>query len=126
MTFADTAVTNGTRYFYKVAAVNSVGEGGLSGEASATPSATTPPGAPTNLTATQAKPHGVTLKWTAPTTTGGSAITGYQILRSTTAGQETFLVAVGKDLQGNRVQRAHLSLGRLVLALDCLQTTYIW
>jgi predicted phage tail protein len=95
VTFADTGVTNGTPYFYKVSAVNSVGEGGLSGEASATPTATAPPGAPTNLTATQAKPHGIALKWTAPSNAGGSAITGYQILRSTTAGLETFLVAVG-------------------------------
>jgi fibronectin type 3 domain-containing protein len=36
-TFTDTSVTNGTKYFYKVAAVNAVGVSGLSIEVSATP-----------------------------------------------------------------------------------------
>ena len=35
--FDDTAVSNGTTYYYKVSAVNSVGEGALSNERSATP-----------------------------------------------------------------------------------------
>ncbi len=35
--YTDSSVTNGTEYFYKVSAVNSVGEGPLSNEASATP-----------------------------------------------------------------------------------------
>jgi fibronectin type 3 domain-containing protein len=39
--FDDTAVTNGTTYYYKVSAVNAVGEGSLSNEASATPTQTT-------------------------------------------------------------------------------------
>ena len=38
-TYADTAVTNGTRYFYVVTASNLSGESGSSGEASATPKA---------------------------------------------------------------------------------------
>jgi large repetitive protein len=42
-TFTDTTVTNGTTYFYKVAAVNSAGVSGLSNEASATPAATSNP-----------------------------------------------------------------------------------
>ena len=37
-TYADTGLTNGTTYYYKVAAVNSAGTSGLSAEASATPS----------------------------------------------------------------------------------------
>jgi len=97
LTYQDLAVTNGTRYFYTVAAVNSVGTGALSNEASATPSGTaaTVPGAPTSLTAAPLKPRGVLLSWTAPSSNGGSAITGYQIFRSTTAGGEVFLVSVG-------------------------------
>jgi hypothetical protein len=39
--YADASVTNGTTYWYQVSAVNSVGEGPLSNELSATPSATT-------------------------------------------------------------------------------------
>jgi PKD repeat protein len=39
-TFTDTGLTNGTTYYYKVAAVNSVGVGALSNEVSATPMGT--------------------------------------------------------------------------------------
>ena len=38
-TYTDASVTNGTTYFYKVAAVNGVGGGALSNELSATPAA---------------------------------------------------------------------------------------
>src|SRR6478752_6103894 len=37
LTYTDTAVSNGTTYFYKVAAINSAGAGALSNERSATP-----------------------------------------------------------------------------------------
>jgi hypothetical protein len=42
LTYTDTAVTNGTTYFYKVAAINSAGTGALSNERSATPNAASP------------------------------------------------------------------------------------
>jgi fibronectin type 3 domain-containing protein len=38
---------------------------------------------------------GVTLTWLAPSSNGGSGVTGYRIYRSTTTGTETFLIAVG-------------------------------
>ena len=56
----------------------------------------TVPGAPRNLSAKPASPRGVTISWQAPTSNGGSAITGYRISRSTSSGTETFLIAVGK------------------------------
>src|SRR6478672_6922309 len=50
--FTDSSVTNGTPYFYRVAAVNAVGTSPFSAEASATPRATgTPPSAPQSLAA---------------------------------------------------------------------------
>ncbi|MGC9014780.1 MAG: fibronectin type III domain-containing protein, partial [Thermoproteota archaeon] len=42
--YEDTSVTNGVTYYYKISAVNSVGEGPMSNEVSATP---TPPSLPT-------------------------------------------------------------------------------
>jgi predicted phage tail protein len=99
--YTDTGVSNGTTYYYKVAAVNSVGTGGLSNELSATPVApvgTTAPSAPQNLAASGAKPHGVNLSWGAPASNGGSTITGYQIWRGTAAGAETLLASVGTVL----------------------------
>jgi fibronectin type III domain protein len=49
--YDDTTAANATKYYYRVAAVNSVGEGTLSNEASATPSASPPPPLPFPRTA---------------------------------------------------------------------------
>jgi hypothetical protein len=89
--YDDTAVSNGTTYYYKVSAVNGVGEGPQSNEVSSTPA--TVPGAP-SLSASPASGKGVILSWTSPPS-GGSAITGYRIYRSTSAGGEGFLTSVG-------------------------------
>ena len=43
LTFTDTGLTNGTTYFYKVAAINSAGTGSLSNEVSAKPVASSTP-----------------------------------------------------------------------------------
>jgi hypothetical protein len=90
--YSDTAVTNGTTYYYEVSAVNGVGEGAKSAEASATPA--TKPGAPQNLTAHQATSKGVNLNWAAPAANGGAAITGYMLNRSTRSGQETSYLTI--------------------------------
>jgi titin len=82
--YTDTAVTNGTRYFYAVSAVNAIGEGTRSTERSATPNApATVPGTP-SLTATAGNAQ-VGLSWTAPAN-AGSPITGYRLYRGTTSG----------------------------------------
>jgi fibronectin type 3 domain-containing protein len=85
--YADTAVTAGTKYYYKVTAVNAKGGSGFSNEASATPTVATVPGAPQNLAAVSAA-NGISLTWSAPASNGGSQITSYQIFRGTRSGGE--------------------------------------
>jgi fibronectin type 3 domain-containing protein len=85
---ADTGLTNGQAYYYKVSAVNAAGEGPRSGEAAATPSG--PPSAPRGLAATRGDRQ-VQLAWQAPSNDGGSAVTGYKLYRGTTSGGESFL-----------------------------------
>ncbi|MEJ0099077.1 MAG: hypothetical protein WDO12_04765 [Pseudomonadota bacterium] len=79
--YTDSTVTNGTTYFYVVAAINSVGASPDSTQVSATPqAATTAPMAPTGLAATAGNAQ-VALTWTA--STGASS---YLVKRSTTSG----------------------------------------
>jgi CSLREA domain-containing protein len=95
--YTDTSVTNGTTYFYTVAAVNSVGTGAQSNELSATPgAASSAPGAP-SLTSASGSSGSVSLQWSVPASDGGSAITGYNVYRATSSGNETLLASVGNQ-----------------------------
>ena len=81
-TDSHTGLTAGTTRHYRVYAINSVGESAQpSNVISATTSTTAPtaPDAPTSLTATASGQTTINLSWTAPSSTGGSPITGYRI-----------------------------------------------
>jgi hypothetical protein len=79
--YVDTSLTNGTKYFYVVSAVNASGESANSAEVSATPTAPqTPPPTPTNLQATAGNAQ-ISLSWSAST-----GATSYNVNRSTTSG----------------------------------------
>ncbi len=78
-TYTHSGLDANTTRHYRVRAINSVGPGPASTAANATTGAATAPGAPTSLTATADGQTTINLRWAAPTNTGGTAITGYQI-----------------------------------------------
>ncbi len=79
-TFTITGLTNGTTYYVRVIAVNSVGDGTPSNEMSDTPDGAAPvveaPGAPTITRITPGNGT-LTVSWTAPTS--GGTVTGYKV-----------------------------------------------
>ena len=92
-TYAHTGLTAGATRHYRVSAINANGTGVPSNVANATTGATAP-GAPTGLTATASGTTAINLSWSAPGSTGGSAITGYKIEVSSNGGSSwTNLVA---------------------------------
>jgi fibronectin type 3 domain-containing protein len=81
--YTDNTVTNGTTYYYVVTAVDTLSnESAYSVEDSATPSDTTAPAAPTNLSAT-AGDSTVSLDWD---DNSEGDLDGYNVYRSTTSG----------------------------------------
>jgi fibronectin type 3 domain-containing protein len=79
--YTDSAVTNGTKYFYVVSAYNSAGQSGNSPEVSATPAATVViPPVPSGLQATAGDTQ-ISLAWSA-----SSGASSYNVKRSTTSG----------------------------------------
>ncbi|MFM1784387.1 MAG: hypothetical protein RLZZ579_664 [Actinomycetota bacterium] len=71
-----TGLTNGTSYEFKVASVNSVGQGLFTSAISSSPA--TVPGAPTNLSPNKSGTS-ATLTWTAPASNGGASISDYVV-----------------------------------------------
>ena len=77
-TYSHTGLDPVTTRHYRVSAINALGTGDPSNEASATTDANVP-GAPTGLTATAQGPTQIDLSWTPPTDDGGSPVTAYRI-----------------------------------------------
>jgi titin len=78
-TYLHTGLVANTTYTYRVSVINSAGTGNSSNEASATTLST--PSAPRNLSATVISASQIDLIWNAPSSSGGTLITGYKILR---------------------------------------------
>jgi len=87
-TYTNTGLTNGTMYYYRIAAFNAGGNSAESSQVSATPVA--PPPVPTGLTAVVGAGK-VTLTWTA-----SAGATSYNVYRGTTSfGQSATPIAMG-------------------------------
>ena len=107
-TYAHTGLGAGDTRHYRVSAINANGTGVPSNVDSAT-TGTTVPGAPTGLTATASGTTAINLSWSAPATTGGSAITGYKIESSSDGGSSwSDLVA---NTSNTTTTYAHTGLG---------------
>ncbi|MFM8659059.1 MAG: fibronectin type III domain-containing protein [Candidatus Nitrosotenuis sp.] len=94
-TYSHTGLTTDVTYSYKISAINSVGTGTASSEVTITPSSSsigTFPGTPTGLTATPISSTQINLAWTAPSSNGGYAVTGYKIEYRIGSGSYTELV----------------------------------
>ncbi len=78
-TYLHTELLANTTYTYRVFAINSAGISIPSNEAAATTLSV--PSAPGNLSTTVISSSQINLIWTAPSNNGGTAITGYKILR---------------------------------------------
>jgi hypothetical protein len=72
-----TGLTNGTTYYFRVAAVNAIGAGAYSPISAGVTPITVPTGV-TNLTAS-ASDRTISATWSAPSSDGGSAITSYTV-----------------------------------------------
>jgi parallel beta-helix repeat protein len=100
--YTDANLTNNQTYYYRVSAVNVVGEGPLGSEAWATPSPTIyPPTEPQNPVATPGL-QSILLEWNPPMSNGGAPVTNYIIYRN-----GTFLVTIGNVLTYNDTGLAH-------------------
>jgi fibronectin type 3 domain-containing protein len=90
-TYKDIGLVNGVRYYYRVSAVNAVGEGQKSSEVSATPMAVL---APPNSITVSPSDSSILLSWNPPANTGGSNVSSYRIYRGTSEGTLLFLASV--------------------------------
>ena len=78
-----TGLTNGTLYYFQVAAVNISGVGTYSAQITATPS--TIPGAPVITSSTSNQNQTSTVSWTAPSNNGGAPVSSYNLQYSTSS-----------------------------------------
>ena len=87
-----TGLINDTPYQFRVAAINSVGTGPNSAATNSVTPTRSVPGAPTAVTAVAGNAEAI-VGWVAPTSTGGSAITGYRIEQQRGSGEWAVAIA---------------------------------
>lgn len=130
-TFADTTVTGGNTYSYRVTAVVSVCESQVSSCVAATASSCTPPAAPASVTATATAPNRITVTWSTV-----AAATSYKVYRAagscTAANGAYSLVAsgvTGTSYNDNTVTFGNRYSYKVVATASCdsaLSTSCAW
>ena len=93
LTYKGTDLASGKRFYDQKAAMNGIGEGTRSVEFSVV-TYTAVPTQPEDVVAIRMGSGNISLTWSAPSSDGGSAVTGYGIYRGGSAGNETFLASV--------------------------------
>ena len=106
-TFEHTGLRPATAYRYQVAAINRVGPGQWSFEAS-TSTYAQPPGAPTGLTARAIGIARIDLSWSAPRNTGGAPILGYRIEASDDGGSNWRIIRRSTNSTGRTFSDVNL------------------
>nr|MDO8110542.1 fibronectin type III domain-containing protein [Candidatus Sigynarchaeota archaeon] len=91
-TFQDTGLVNGLSYYYRVSAMNCMGQGSNTSAILAIPATT--PSTPLGLVVNQGVEH-LLLSWQVPSINGGRPITGYKIYQGIMPGAEVLLDTVG-------------------------------
>lgn len=99
--FTVTGLTNGTRYYFHIAATNSAGQSLWTSSTSMTPLAV--PAAPTDLAGIPGNKL-ASLTWVAPTDIGGTAITSYVVQRSSNGGL-SWTTVTGSSLLPSRTAK---------------------
>jgi len=99
--FTISGLTNGTSYTHYVKSTNVSGDSAYSAPAVATPATTPQP--PTSVSASSFQNQQTTISWTAPTQTGGDAITSYNLYQNGTQ--------VQTGITGTSVTRGSLTNG---------------
>jgi fibronectin type 3 domain-containing protein len=89
--YSDIGLINGQTYYYKICAVNEIGEGSRSEKVVGIPK--TRPNSPENVKGLSGKGF-INLTWSEPVNNGGANITGYAIYRGIDPGSEKLLKTV--------------------------------
>ena len=98
--YTDTGLVNGVWYYYRISAVNLLGEGPLSYEVSRAPCR--PPSAPLNCMASPGQLNGsVFVEWDPPADDGGSRIQSYGVYMNNTEGEFVLLYYVKAAANAN-------------------------
>lgn len=97
--YSDSTLTNGTTYQYAIESTNALGSSVMTPIVTVTPQAglVQSPTPPRALSAKESNGQAV-LTWNAPADNGGSALTGYVVMRGSTEGSETAIATIDPSL----------------------------